>query len=95
MKASVIAEALAGARLDFADLSDGTAVIASLESGRMITLNPFGTSVVKVLLDSADPEPALDALALAVAAEHGTEHQRVVADIDAFLAMLATALDGH
>lgn len=86
--------ALADPRNVFTDLGDGTGVLASIEGGRMITLNALATSVVNVLLDAngTDPRTALDALAGQVAGEHDVERARVEADIDAFLATLSSAL---
>ena len=97
MNPKELADALAGARHEFTDLGDGTGVLASLESGRMITLNELATSVVRTLLGAAgaDPRPALDALADDVARGRDVERSQVAADIDAFLATLAAALDGN
>lgn len=91
MNAAQIAAALGTRRYDFTDLGDGTGVLASLETGKMVTLNELATSVVKVLLeaDGVDPHAALDELATAVADTHGIERERVATDISAFLDSLS------
>jgi len=91
MNAAQIAATLGTRRYDFTDLGDGTGVLASLDTGRMVTLNELAASVVKILIESggADPRPALDELATTVADTHGIERGGVAADIDVFLDSLS------
>lgn len=85
-------------KYEYSDLNDGTGVIVSIETGKIVTLNGLGNLVISDLVNGSDDSEAksvVERIANTESIKHGVPVDTVVKDIDSFLTNLNESISEH
>ena len=85
-------------KYEYNDLNDGTGVIVSIETGKIITLNGMGNLVIAEIAQQTESDTRGDSLSKIAQTEsdkHAVPVENVEADIGSFLSNLVMAIRKH
>lgn len=83
---------------EYTDLSDGTGVIISIETGKIITLNGLGNKLIAQVTSSTDSHHSMDIfneIAQSESATHQIPIEQINDDISAFFKNLTETIENH
>lgn len=83
---------------EYTDMNDGTGVIISIETGKIITLNGLGNKLIAKVVSSADThesEDIFDEIAQTESATHQIPIEQINSDIAEFFRTLSDTINKH